>query len=489
MKRVLTATLLMGSASLITALIGLVNRKLLAIYVGPSGIGVLDQWVELNVLMIGLASLGLGDGLIKYVSEFESSGQTERLRDFLSTVLRVMGGLALALAILLAVFGADIARLVFRNPAYAGLVGLLALTLPCAVAAAALRGVVNGYRQVRYLALMSILPAFSILIFAWPLVSTLHLLGAVINVVISTVLTLAVAGWFFVKSVGRPFAGTVLRQGHFQLGLLRLVAGFGAVSLIGGAVGGQTLIWVRIFLGVDSTATGLFSVINGLSEQALNLALIALGSYSYAQISAMQDPATIAREVNTTLRTVALVGVPLLFGISVGRNVLVPLLFSDKFLGAAPLIPLQTLGDLLKIVFWALALPQLPMGRTRAWLAYWLIWCGSFIGLSYLLIGAYGLIGVVYAHIAAHALGVALLYLDGRRVLNLRFAPGTPKLLGSSALLLGSAVVLPGDWRYYPLFALLGIGWAVLNITAGERGAALRAARARLPWLPGGSAA
>lgn len=481
MKRVLTATLLMGSASFATALIGLVNRKLLANYVGVTGIGVLDQWVDLNVLMIGLASLGLGDGLIKYVSAFESSGQSERLRDFLSSVLRVMGGLALALAGVLALFSADIARLVFGSAAYAGLVGLLALTLPCAVGAAALRGVVNGYRQVRYLALMSILPAFSILVFVWPLVSTLHLLGAVINVVISTVLTLAVAGWFFVKSAGRPFAGAVLRQGRFQPGLLRLVAGFGAASLIGGFAGSQTLIWVRGFLGVDSPAAGLFSVINGLSEQALNLALVALGSYSYAQISAMQDRSTIAREVNTTLRTVVLVGVPLLFGISVGRNVLVPLLFSDKFMGATPLIPLQTLGDLLKIVFWALALPQLPMGRTRAWLTYWLIWCGTFVGLSYVLIGRYGLAGVVYAHIAAHALVVALLYLDGWRVLDLRLAPGTAKLLGSAALLLGSVVLLPGDWTYYPLFAVLGVAWAALNVTAGERGAALRAVRARLP--------
>jgi len=143
-------------------------------------------------------------------------------------------------------------------------------------------------------------------------------------------------------------------------------------------------------------------------------------------------------------------------------------------------------GDFLKILMWSLNLPQLPMGRTRAWLAYWLLWCGSFVGLSYLFINLYGLIGVVYAHIASHALGVVLLYLDQRRVLDLHLAPGNWKLLASALVLLGSVAIFNGDqWYFYPLFlAELGL-WILLNVTRGERLAGIRYAQSWVPRLRG----
>ena len=492
MRRLFTAMLLMGAASVATAAIGVVNRKLLAIYVGPDGMGALDQLVDLNVLLINLVSFGLGDGIIKYVSEFHSSDNPDRLRDFLASVGLVLSGLAIAVAGVLVFFAGDISQALLRSPQYAGLVVLLVLTLPCSVLTLVLRSAVNGYRQVRYLALMSVLPALSILVLAWPLVATWHLLGAILNIAISTGLTLAVAVYFFVRAAGGAFVKSIVRAGHFRPRMLRMIAGFGVVSLIGGVASTQTLIWVRIFINnrAGLAAVGLFSVVNGLSEQTLNLALIALSSYSYAHISAMRDPQDIARELNNTLRIVVLLGVAMLFVLSVFRGLIIPLLFSSAFLGAAALIPLQVVGDFLKILMWSLSLPQLPMGRTRAWLAYWLVWCGSFVGLSYVFINLYGLMGVVYAHVAAHALGVVLLYLDQRRVLALRLAPGTPKLLVSSLVLLGSVVVFNGEgWYTYPLFLLeLGL-WAALNITRGERLAGIRYAQSWVPRLRGALAA
>ena len=486
MKRLFAATLIMGSATVITALIGIVNRKILALYIGPAGVGVLDQLVDFNVLIIGLASFGLGDGIIKYVSEFESGQQTERLRDFLRTIILALAGIAAAVTVALLLLAPNVSAILLNSPTYASLIMLLALTLPCSVLAAVLRSAVNGYHQVRYLALMSVLPAFSILVLAWPLITTWHLLGAVINVVISTVLTLLVACYFFVRSAGRAFVGTIFREGRFRPRLLLLVATFGVVSLIAGFATNQTLIWVRRFIidALGKDAVGLFSVANSLSDQTLNLVLIALGSYSYARLSAMRDRTEIAHEVNYTLRVVVLVGVALLFLISVFRFWIVPILFSGAFLPATALIPAQSIGDFFKILMWSLGLALLPMGRTRAYLAYWLIWCATFVGLAYAGIQVFGLIGAMYAHIGAHALAGLLLYLDQRRILHLQITPANWKLFASSLILLGTVVVFDAnEWYLYPLFLGELALWALFNVTRGERLAVLRIAQARLPLL------
>src|SRR5205085_11250121 len=113
------ATLVMGTASVVSALVGLVNSKILALYVGPVGIGVLAQLVNFNVLVIGLASLGLGDGIIKYVSEWQSGDEWDRLRSFLATVLFTLAVVSVLMSAVLAVFAPDISALLFDSRDYA----------------------------------------------------------------------------------------------------------------------------------------------------------------------------------------------------------------------------------------------------------------------------------------------------------------------------------------------------------------------------------
>jgi hypothetical protein len=106
------------------------------------------------------------------------------------------------------------------------------------------------------------------------------------------------------------------------------------------------------------------------------------------------------------------------------------------------------------------------------------------VGLAYAGIQAFGLIGAMYAHIGAHALAVLLLYLDQRRVLHLQITPANWKLFASSLILLGSVVIFDANqWYLYPLFLGELALWALLNVTRGERLAALRIAQARLPLL------
>ncbi|MDQ6695224.1 MAG: polysaccharide biosynthesis C-terminal domain-containing protein, partial [Chloroflexota bacterium] len=273
------------------------------------------------------------------------------------------------------------------------------------------------------------------------------------------------------------------RVGRPRLSLIWLVLGFGVVSMIGGTASNQTLIWARKFIIDDlgPGANGLFSVVNALSYQILNLVLIALGSYSYARISTMRDHGEIAREVNYTLRAMMLPGVALLFVVSVFRGLIVPALFTQAFLGGAALIPMQAVGDFLKITLWVLHLPQLPMGRKRAYLGYLLLWCGLFVGISFICLKLFGLFGVVYAHVSSHLIVSILLYFDQRRNINLHFTPENWRLLASSLVLLLSVVIFNSEEAYlYPLFIAELMLWAALNITPGERTQLLGIVRTRL---------
>ncbi len=89
MGMIVRASLITGSAAIVASVINLVRNRAIATLQGTEGIGLLGQFTSFQTLVVGVATLGLAVGIIKYLSQYLEARQFDRVRrSFRSAMLR-----------------------------------------------------------------------------------------------------------------------------------------------------------------------------------------------------------------------------------------------------------------------------------------------------------------------------------------------------------------------------------------------------------------
>ena len=60
-----------GLSTIIKVLSGIVTTKIMATYVGPSGVALLGNFTNITGIMTSFANGAIGTGVTKYIAEFE----------------------------------------------------------------------------------------------------------------------------------------------------------------------------------------------------------------------------------------------------------------------------------------------------------------------------------------------------------------------------------------------------------------------------------
>ncbi len=78
------ASVISAFGALVKLIAGFVLLKLIAMILGPDGLGLMGQFMSLSNVIILLAGGGISTGIIKYVAEYSSN--TTKLAHFMSAV-------------------------------------------------------------------------------------------------------------------------------------------------------------------------------------------------------------------------------------------------------------------------------------------------------------------------------------------------------------------------------------------------------------------
>jgi O-antigen/teichoic acid export membrane protein len=90
------------------------------------------------------------------------------------------------------------------------------------------------------------------------------------------------------------------------------------------------------------------------------------------------------------------------------REPIVRLVFSAQFHRVSSLMPLQLLGDVLKIAGWILSMSLVAVVRTRAFVTVTVLAACTFVGATKALVPSLGLEGVMWAYLATGLVQVGL---------------------------------------------------------------------------------
>ena len=87
-KQIIKSTSIMGGSTAITIVLRIIRMKVLAVLLGPSGVGIIGIFDSITGLVNSLAGMGIGSSGIRQIAEANASGDHEKIARTIITLRR-----------------------------------------------------------------------------------------------------------------------------------------------------------------------------------------------------------------------------------------------------------------------------------------------------------------------------------------------------------------------------------------------------------------
>lgn len=401
-RAALKPTAITGSSTLVVLALQLVKSKVIAVLLGPGGIGLFALLSSAVGLITKLVGLGINSSGVRQVAAAVATGDRTRIARVIFTLRRTSVVLGLTGAVVVIAFREPLARLLTGTSAHATALGILGVVILFRTVNGGQNALLRGVRQIGNLARLRMWGALCGTALAIPMVWLWGMDGIAPAIVAVASLTM-LASWWYARRVRIPrvrLTFTELRgeiSGMLGLGLAFLVSGVFA-SLAG--LGTRTIL--SRDLGLD--ALGQFQAAVALSVVYVDFILRAMGLDFLPRLTGVaHDNAACNRLVNEQSEISMLLAGPGVLSIVILAPIVIPILYSGGFDESAMILRWQCLGVLLRIATWPVGyvLQAKKLSKTFATLQ---MFAHSFYVLAFwLLTQAAGLAGAALALAALYA--------------------------------------------------------------------------------------
>lgn len=479
MLSLLRASLLVGITTVGTVLAGLIRAKLTALWLGRAGIGILSQSQNVALLIGGIASFGIGTGLLAAVSRARSQGDKYAISTLVDSAILVIGIPISILGAIGTVGSHWLAPLAFGAAHLRGLALATAMIGGAAMAVSPIPGaLLYAHGKVSTYVAASLISTTAGLLVLVVLIFFFGLPGALLHVAIGPVLTTFILCLITQRALPREYA----LWGRWPLKPSR-----SAITELLAYTAYSVTASVAYYLSQVS-ARGL--VLHRLGDEANGVlqAAVAIGSYLKQLVSggltadlfptaaqSNQTPNSLTKMVRSGHRFFLAIALPGAVILAMFGNLAIRILYTREFLAATILLAPYLIGETIRLLA---SIPTTVLSARKHLIAAVLpivVGEGAFLTCFALTLNR-GLVAYAIAYLVG---GVVTLW---TAMVALRVLIGTPLgvfyTLAATALPIVAEVSLhwaPTGYmtRVAATLAMLAIAWRC-GLSANERSALLR---------------
>ena len=408
-------SVLSAISTIIKVIAGFVSIKVVAVYVGPSGLALMGQMQNFISMMSSVASAGVNSGVVKYTAEHYEDEQIKQ--KIWSSALKISLVLIIPMAIGI-IFLADFISMQLLNTAeYSSIFMVFAITVIFFVLNGLLTSILNGQKEIKKLTILNIVGSLFGLAVTILLVTQYELYGALIAGIVSQSIVFFITLAFVLKSSWfklSMFLGSMDKE--YRNKLLK----YSLMTITYIITSSLSQIYIRHYLGANIgwDEAGYWQAIWRISETYLMLITTTLTIYYLPKLSSIQDKVELRKELLYGYKIIMPIVIVMALGIYIFRDFIISILFSEAFSPMAQLFFYQLIGDVIKIAAWLLGFIMVAKAMTRLSIFSEIFFACSFVGFVVLFVNIYGLIGVTIAFMVNYLIYMIFLYFSLRGYLS-----------------------------------------------------------------------
>lgn len=465
-KQILKSSLIIGGSSFANIVIGLLRMKVVAVLLGPSGVGLIGLLNNLMTAGANFSAMGLGNSGTRQIAEANGKDNEEDVF--------VARQALFCCSVLLAVIGAltffsireELANHILDDEALSPAVGWLSIGLAVAVIAGSQKAYLTGVRRIADVAKIAIITAF---LSAVAGITALYLFGegGVVLFVISAPVVSLVVGYYYIAKIRTPELKAISwsRLTRQSSALIRLGAAFmiASLSVLLGQLAVRSI--VQHELGPESL--GYFQAAWSISMTYISFVLAAMGTDYFPRLTGVINDHEKARKtVNDQAEVAILLAGPVLIAMLAFAPWVLQVLYTKEFYLASNILRWQILGDVLKILCWPMGFIIVASGKGKLFMLKEILVMGVFVAGVRLMIPHFGLEATGIAFFVMYLVNIPIVLIISRVLIGFSWAPVVKK---EGAILVLSALSIAAsshvsEWHAVILGVLALIFISIRNL-------------------------
>lgn len=370
--------------------------KLIAVKLGPEGLGLIGQLNSFVLIVMTLSTGAITNGVVKYIAQYQ--GDKEKQSKVIHASITITLLCTLLMSVIVAGGASFWSSYIFNgNQAFYSVFLVFGLLLIFYSSFNLFVSILNGFQLYKQYSALNITTSIIGLLFSIFLIYTNGLLGALYATVSYQSVVFLVILFFSKKYV------TIYRNQLFTFSDKAIYKGlmsFSLMSIVSTLCVPYVQILIRKYLvsSCGAIEMGLYEGISRISLIYLTIITTTLSVYYLPRLSEIKDRHELKKEIGQGYKIIMPLLISFCLLIFLFRKVIINLVFSESFAGIDAFFLPQLIGDVFKIASWLLAFIMLAKAMTKTFIVTEVIFSITLYVLSVIFVNYYGAIGAVYAY-------------------------------------------------------------------------------------------
>lgn len=459
---------LFGGVQVFNILAGIIKNKIVAVLLGPIGMGISGMLISTTSMISAATGLGLHTSAVRDVAKAYGSKDEKEVGTIITVLrrlIKVTGVIGMLICIVLSPL---LSLWSFGNYDYTWAFIFISVIILFDQLNSGQRVVLQGTFHYRYMANASVIGSLLGLIIAAPLYY-IWKMDAIVPVIILTSFSNLIVSSFFAKKI--QFQRIELSNKKiWSIGKMMIILGV-SIAIAGFANTGHTYLVRMVISNLGSLEdVGLYTAGIAIATQYINVVLQSMGSDYSPRIAALQDDREgFIEAVNRQTRLMIIIVIPFIIPFVVFIRELTILLYSTQFLAITSMIEWIMVGMFFRTTSWCLSFTIVAMGKPKQFLINDLathVYSIAFTILGYIL-GRFTGMGIAFC--AVYVIYTIQLFFVCRRLFQFRYYSETIKtiLIQFAIMMISVPIIMSleyGTLRYLIGALLITVAWVLSGI-------------------------
>jgi O-antigen/teichoic acid export membrane protein len=408
-KQIVKATTIFGGANLFKVLAALLKGKLLALFLGPEGMGINSLFVSSTNVITNVTGLGLNFSAVRNISQAKESGDVNKFSRTLSIFKKLVMFTALIGLASTIILSPLLSRFTFGSDKYIISFVLLGLMVFFTALSSGYASIIQGIRDVKNYGKQIVVSSLLSLVAIAPMYYFFRM-----DAIVPALIAGALITYFVVRYYSKETGAVKMNVGGREvIGEGREMLKLGIAMMVATSIGALVHYLINTFVTNYGSLSdqGLYQAAMSITNQSVGLIFSAMAVDFYPKLAAVcKDNSRVKEMVNQQGEVMVLISAPILGILVVFAPLAIRILLSAEFMPSADMVRIFALGMLFKAASYSIGAISFAKGDKRVFF----ILEGLYTNFSILLFLAVGyaiggLMGLAWSFTVMHAVYLAVI--------------------------------------------------------------------------------